>query len=498
VNTAVRRHAVLKAREMMKVLLRWLLFILLPPLAFAKVQVPSRKPIVFTGATIIDVKSGRTTSDMTIVVVGNRIAALGKTGEVRPPADSQEIDASGKYLIPGLWDMHVHLDTMGAAREIDLPLMVANGVTGVREPIADCMTTSDCLERRRTWQRQIEAGELLGPRLLALGSWAANGPQGLPKGVPEFFGTANADQARQLVRYFAERKLDFVKVYDGIPRAAFFAYADEARKLRLVLMGHQPIAVSAIEASNAGMKSFEHALVFLFNCFPGAAEFSRLGGRGDGSYIKWQRRMVDEYDPKICRDVFNTFVRNDTRYVPTHLTRKMDAFADDPTFRQDQRSKYITKSRWTAWNIDANNMVKANPSPEGRKAMMDFYTKGLEITGAAHKAGVKVMLGTDSGDSYVFPGYAVHDELQELVTAGLTPAEALKTATWNGVEFFGQTAELGSIEKGKLADLILLEANPLTDIRNTRKIAAVILNGQYLDRSALDRLLSTAEAAATR
>jgi hypothetical protein len=342
----------------------------------------------------------------------------------------------------------------------------------------------------------MEAGNLVGPRLLALGSWPANGPRGIPKGVPEFFGTSNAEQARQLVRYFAERKLDFVKVYDNISREAFFAYADEARKLGLVLMGHVPIAVSAIEASNAGMKSFEHARVFLYNCFPGAAEFSRLGRQGPNT--KWRRRMIDEYDPKICRDVFSTFVRNGTRYVPTHLTRKMDAFADDPAFRQDPRSKYITKTLWKAWNDDADGMVKSDPSPEGRKAMMDFYTKGLEITGAAHKAGVNVMLGTDSSDSYVFPGFAVHDELQELVTAGLTPAEALKAATWNGAEFLGRTADLGSIEKGKLADLILLEGNPLTDISNTRKIAAVVLNGQYLDRSALDRLLSIAEAAATR
>jgi Amidohydrolase family len=482
---------------MMKVLLLWLLFILLPMLASVKMQAPSRRPIVFTGATIIDVKSGRPMRDMTIVVVGNRIAALGKTGTVRPPADAQEIDASGKYLIPGFWDMHVHLDTMqGATKEIDMPLLVANGVTGVREPIADCQTTIDCLERRRTWQRQMEAGKLVGPRLLALGSWPANGPRGIPKGVPEFFGTSNAEQARQLVRYFAERKLDFVKVYDNISREAFFAYADEARKLGLVLMGHVPIAVSAIEASNAGMKSFEHARVFLYNCFPGAAEFSRVGWVRP--YTKWSRRMIDEYDPKICRNIFSTFVRNGTRYVPTHLTRKMDAFADDPAFRQDPRSKYITRTRWKAWNDDADNMVKAAPSPEGRKAMMDFYTKGLEITGAAHKAGVKVMLGTDSGDSYVFPGFAVHDELQELVTAGLTPAEALKTATWNGAEFLGRTAEFGSLEKGKLADLVLLDANPLIDVRNTRKITAVVLNGQYLDRSALDRLLSTAEAAATR
>jgi hypothetical protein len=206
--------------------------------------------------------------------------------------------------------------------------------------------------------------------------------------------------------------------------------------------------------------------------------------------------MIDEYDPQICAEVFRTFVQNGTRYVPTHLTRKMDAFADDPTYRRDPRSKYVTKATWKAWNDDADGMIAADRSPEGRKAMMDFYLKGLEITVAAHKAGVKVMVGTDNGDSYIFPGFAVHDEIYELVKAGLTPAEALRAATWNGADFLGKTDTAGSIEAGKLADLVLLNANPLTDVRNTQKIAAVFLNGRYLDRPALDRLLAGVETAA--
>jgi hypothetical protein len=306
----------------------------------------------------------------------------------------------------------------------------------------------------------------------------------------------DAEQGRQLARYFAGRKVDFIKIAGHLPRDGFFGLADEAHRLGLGVAGHEQLAVSAMEASDRKMKSIEHARVFLFNCFPGAGEFARLGLNEPDTH--WRRRMVDEFDPKICREVFRTFVRNDTRYVPTHLSRKMDAFADDPAFRQDSRSKYIPKARWKAWNTEADVMVKVDPSPEGRKAMMDFYMKGLQITGMAHRAGVKVMFGTDAAGSYIFPGFAVHDELQELVKAGLTPAEALKTATWNGAEFLGRTSEAGSIETGKFADLILLDANPLIDIRNTAKIAAVVLAGRYLDRSALDQLLSAAEAAASR
>jgi len=242
------------------------------------------------------------------------------------------------------------------------------------------------------------------------------------------------------------------------------------------------------------MKSFEHARVFLFNCFPGAEAFARSGLRQPDT--KWLRRMIDEFDPSMCRPVFRTFVRNKTAYVPTHLTRKNEGFLD----REDSRWKYVPEARRKACNVAADAMVKldAYSSPAARKAVRDFYIKGLEITGMAHKAGVTIMLGTDTADCGVFPGFAVHDELEELVKAGLTPAEALKTATWNGAEFLGRTSESGSVEAGKLADLVLLDANPLDDIRNTGKIAALVLNGRYMERSALDQLLRSAEEAANR
>lgn len=483
------------------------LLLLFISLLFLSISLTAQTKVNFfaiTHVTVIDVtaKDSKSAlkSDQTVAVTANRITALGKTGKVRVPDGAKIIDARGKYLIPGLWDMHAHLGLNDAPTEIDMPLLVANGVTGIREMGSDCHPTwseIDCLVQMRNWQQQIESGVLTGPRILALGSWAVNGPNGLPERAPVFFGAANAEQARQLARYFAERKLDFIKIYSNIPRDSFLALADEAKRLGLSVVGHEPLAVSAVEASNAGQKSFEHARVFLFNCFSGAEDFRRPGSDRNTT-TEWRRRMVDEYDRKICQQVFKTFVRNNTRYVPTHLTRKMDAFADNQEYRKDSRSKFIPKEQWKAWNEDADRMVALDASSAGRKAMMDFYIKGLEITGAAHKAGVKVMLGTDSGDSYVFPGFAVHDELQELVKAGLTPVEALRAATLNGAEFLGRESDFGSIAKGKMADFVLLEDNPLKDISNTRKIAAVILNGRLLNRKILDQLLAKAEEVANR
>jgi hypothetical protein len=466
---------------------------------------PAGADLAIVHGTVVDVQKGRLLTDQTILIDDNRIQAVGSSANLRVPSGARVVDATGKYVIPGLWDMHVHLNLTPFSAEIDLPLLVANGVTGVREMVSDCpawswlrkVTGVDCLERLRTWQREIAAGDRIGPRILALGSWIVSGRRSLPESAPAFFAAETAAQGRELARHDAAQGVDFVKIHDGISREGFFALVEEARRLGLDAYGHPPLAISAIDASEAGQRSFEHANVFLFNCFPGADEFRRASAELDANTsTQWRRRMVDDYDPSICQGVFRVLAANGTGYVPTHVTRRFDASVEDSNYRNDPRSKYVPRAQWENWNDDADGTIEADASSAGRKTRMDYYKKGLEITGAAHKAGVNVMLGTDSGDSYVFPGFAVHDELLELVKAGLTPAQALRSATWNSASFLGLTDEFGSVRAGNMADIVLLDADPLADIANTRRISAVVLNGRYLDRAALDQLLSEAERAA--
>ncbi|HEX8271761.1 MAG TPA: amidohydrolase family protein [Longimicrobiaceae bacterium] len=458
---------------------------------------PGPADLAITHVTVVDVERGALLPDRTVLVAGDRIARVAPSDSVRVAAGTRVVDGRGGYLVPGLWDMHVHLRSPAAER-IDMPLFVAHGVTGVRDMGSDCLVPEQgpvCLPEMRDRQRRVDAGELLGPRLLALSSWGVNGPAGLPDSLPGFYGAATAEDGRRLARHFAERGVDFVKVFGGVPRAGFLGLVEEARKLGILVAGHEPQGVSALELSDAGMRSVEHARVFLFHCWGGAAEYWRAGTPGlSGTALR--RRMVDDYDPEVCGDVFAAFVRNGTWFVPTHLTRKTEAHAADAALRRDLRRRWVPRAQWAAWEADMDRTDAADSSAEGRRTRMDFYLAGLRATGDAHRAGVRVLAGTDAGDSFVYPGSSLHDELAELVAAGLTPAEALRAATLSGAEFLGRTADFGTVQAGKIADLVLLDADPLADVRSTARIRAVLLGGRLLDRAALDGLMAAAETAA--
>ena len=454
--------------------------------------------LAIRNVAVVDVERGALLPNRTVLVQGGRISAVLPSARVRLAGTTPIIDGTGKYVMPGLWDMHVHLHLSGNPLGIELPLFVAHGVTGVRvmgadRPSADPAVTRG-LDQHRAWQAQIAAGSLTGPRLLALASWVVNGTTGIADPMPGFYRARTREEGRQLARYFKERGFDFIKVYNNVSREGYLGLAEEARALGLPFAGHEPASLSAIELSNAGQKSIEHSRIFLLNCFGGADSLQK-GLLRESATLR-RRRMVDEYDPAICAEVFQAFARNGTYITPTHGTRKMDAFADDSAYRRDPRMKYIPMRQQMGWLADANGMVASDSSAAGRKSFRGFYTRGLTLTGEAYRAGVPVMVGTDAGDSFVFPGSSVHDELEELVRAGLTPAEALRAATLSGARYLERTAEFGTVQAGRAADLVLLDANPLDDIRNSRRIHAVVLAGRHLDRARLDSLLAGVEATA--
>lgn len=445
-------------------------------------------PLAITGVNVVDVRAGTILPDRTVMVEAGVIRSVEAGGSV--PAGAEVVDGAGKFLIPGLIDAHAHL-RHPIAPAVLMPQFVAHGVTGVREMGSDCDGPEPepgevCIERMKEWRAAIEAGEMIGPRLLALSSFPLN---------PPWDYEVSEEEARGMVTVLAGREIDLLKIYHRMAPDAFAWFVDEGKKRGLDAGGHPPLRMTSAEASAAGLRSLEHARDFLFDCFPGTAGF-RASAMSQNPPMDVMRSMVDDHDGETCEAIFATFVENDTWYVPTHLTRRMDAFADDPAFREDPRKRYVPAFLWADWQADADRMVALDPSPEGRRVVRGFYEKGLAITGAAHAAGVKIALGTDAGDTYVFPGSGAHDELGELVKAGLTAAEALAAGTIRAAELLRVEDDHGTVEPGKRADLVLLNADPLEDIGNVREIEMVFLGGRAFDRAALDGMLRGAEEAA--
>ena len=437
--------------------------------------------LVFTHVTIIDVTGKPVQSDMTVVIEGHRIGEIGKTAQVKVPKGARPIDATGKYLIPGLWDMHVHTvfgDWLPKDEKVILPLFVANGVTGIRDMGGD-------LEVLKEWRSRIKGGKLLGPRMVIAGPML-DGP------VPRFPSSApikNAADGRKTVDDLKQGGVDFIKIQSLIPRDGYFAAADEAKRLGIPFVGHVPDAVRATEASNAGQKSIEHLTGVFEGCSPLEDELMK-GPKGPGKFVA-------TYDDRRADKLIGLFAKNQTWQVPTLVWEHGQWLVDESDFSHDPLTKYAPaaweKRTWPMFTKDILKDMDIDPAPVRER----FVQMELEIVNKMHRAGVPFMAGTDTAAGvHVFPGFSLHEELGFFVKAGFTPLEALQTATLNPAQFLGRLADMGTVAKGKLADLVLLEANPLDDIHNTLKINAVVLNGRFFSRKELDDLLHAVELAA--
>jgi imidazolonepropionase-like amidohydrolase len=477
----------------MKTLLACLILLgLLTPLLAQQSQLPHSQPLVFSHATVIDATGAPARSDMTVVITGSRISAMGETGKVRVPQDAQVVDATGQFVIPGLWDMHVHWD-----RKDSLPLFIANGVTGVRQMWG--------MPRHHVWRKEFEQGTLLGPRMV-IASPIVDGPNPI---WPGSIAVGTAAEAREAVRTLKQDGADFIKVYSRLPREAFFAIADEATKLGLPFAGHVPQSVSAAEASEAGQHSIEHLTGILAACSTREAELRQereavVSQLPQGQRLPSPARtrpltrlMLETFSPEKAAALFARLKHNHTWQCPTLTVLRSSAWLDDPTFRYDPRLKYMPAHIKARWDPSSDFRFKAKTAEDFALARL-VYQKQVELVGMMRRAGLEFLAGTDVGNPYCFPGFSLHDELGLLVQAGLTPMEALQSATLNPARFLGKEQELGTVEEGKIADLVLLDANPLQDISNTQRIHAVVVNGRLLDRAALDALLVQAQATANQ
>jgi imidazolonepropionase-like amidohydrolase len=461
--------------------------------------------LVIANVTVIDPETRRVLPDRSVFVRGERILAVVPSRPGRNRIAVKVIDGTGRFLIPGLIDMHVHL-FLPEATAPTLNLLLANGVTSIREMSSDCWAaagaTDGCVEDYRRLRSRIAAGEVAGPDLVAITSAMVMGPTRLklPEGLPSFITPVTDVDGRALVQYFGTRGVDLIKTHDSIPSAAFRALMDEAARRGMKVGGHVPFEAGSLGAAQLGYRSIEHARDLLYDCSRYGPEYRRReaafanGETGAVRPTSLERleRTVSEYDAGRCAALLRSLAATGVYYTPTHVTREMEALADDPDYRAEATRRYVPTERNARWEADLKE-TSALPAEE-REALRNFFRHGLTITSLAHRAGIPIMAGTDANDTMIVPGYSLHRELQHLSQAGLSNMDVLRAATSVPARYLGRTADLGGIAAGKQADLVLLRSNPLEDLSNTTAVEQVIANGRVITRDRLDALLREVEA----
>ncbi|MEU4626618.1 amidohydrolase family protein [Actinoplanes sp. NPDC023801] len=457
----------------------------------------ARRLIAIRGVTVIDAVGG-SRRGCTVLIRGDRILDAGPAPRVPVPHDATVLDGAGKYLIPGLADMHTHAVGID---DTDPELYVVNGVTTTRQ-----MSGSGPAS---TWQRQIVAGTRLGPQW-SIGSRIIDGAPSLWDGLDVdgsvHVSVANPAQARSAVQQEHAAGAAFIKTYTRLSRESFLAVADESAKLGLPFLGHVPDFVALTDASDRGMRTVEH----LFEVwYATSSEEDRLRRAvaavpiGPGDYNGWFTKMhpyeyaaARSYDRRKAMRVFHRIARNGTFFTPTLVLHETNDMPEQIR-RQDSRYRYFSADMIGYWDWALDNLYLPGRTQAAVTKSQELFQRRLELTADLAEAGVPLMTGTDLGTTYLMPGFSLHDELALLVRAGLKPIDALAAATLNPARYLGRYDQ-GVITRGAFADLVLLDAGPLHDIRNTTRIDSVFVRGSHIDPSRRRQMLADIEAAAER
>ena len=445
-------------------------------------------PIAITHTTVIDVKSGATQSDMTVIVSGNRIQSVAPASSSTVPANARVVDGHGKFVIPGLWDMHVHAFVY-VFSDFAGPLMIANGVTGARD-------MGYYIDTTLRWKRDIAKGKVLGPRLVV--GVRVDGSENEARFVAHVKTGEDGVRAVDTLARAKDgsRRADFIKTYSWVPRAAYFGIVDESKKIGIPFAGHVPYSISVEEAANAGQRSIEHEDDLMRACTSRdsvlrmqLADTANLSFAKQADLVRAQAKVMrSSYDSRRCAITIAALARNGTWVTPTLVVYQPHAHAFDTSATHPALAKYVPGIVQGGW------LRRASVAQPGDSLSVRSYFS-FERTRELRDAGIRLLAGTDTPQPFVYPGFSLHDELELLVKAGLTPLEALRTATYNPAEYLNALDSLGTVAPGKIADLVVLDANPLERIQNTRRISAVVANGRLFRRPELDSLL--ADVAAT-
>lgn len=426
--------------------------------------------VVISGATVIDVRTGERIKNGVIVIEGDRIKQVGKAGEVDIPASAQIVDARGKWVIPGLTDMHSHVSSTPG---LPLGLYLANGVTTIRDPGGN-------LTLLRLMREQIDSGKLTGPRLYFAGPILDGNPPVWPSGS---ILVDTPERAESAVNFLIDQGVDYVKVYNNITEPVLKAIIRTAHQREIPVVGHVPRSITMTRAVELGMDCLEHIRVTGRELLPleeaNKIDFLPLGRR---ETLLWQQ--FDLGSGEIAKLVA-LLVEKKVFLDPTlAVDEKTFVFFNEPQAK-DPNNRFLPREIADEWAGRQTPEIYKVPI-ELRAAAIAGFKKRQQFVGMLSRAGVQIIAGTDGpGFGKLLPGFGLQHELELLVESGLKPIEAIRAATITAARALKRDKELGSIEVGKFADLVILNADPLTDIGNAKKIHLIMKGGQTYEPAAL-------------
>ena len=444
--------------------------------------------LALTGVTVVDVAAGTLTPGRTVVVTGDRIVAVADSAAGFSP--TRTVDATGRFAMPGLWDMHVHFGggeaLIGENRDL-LPLYVAHGITTVRDAAGDL--SPSVLE----WRSAVAAGTLQGPSIFTSGPKL----EGIDSVWPGDLEVGSEAEVRAALDQLQAMRVDFVKITENTLTPALYMYGlREAARRGFATSAHVPVAVTLDQASEAGLRSIEHMSYLLRGGSPREAELSAAVAAGTMTAAEATTAMIESFDEATALQTYRRLAQRGTAVTPTLNGSRILAYLDQDTHAADGYLQYLGAGLKATYEGRVTRAAGDDAAAVARRH--ERFEKAARLLPLLQKAGVTILAGTDAGflNSFNYPGIGLHDELEVLVRYGLTPQQALAASVVQGPAFLGKAADYGALAAGKRADILVLDRNPLEDIRATRAIHALVLRGRTLDRAALDALLAEAKARA--
>ncbi|TFG72994.1 MAG: amidohydrolase [Flavobacteriales bacterium] len=440
--------------------------------------------LVIRGVTVVDTYSGNLNGGQSIAIIGDSIAFIANTDTTNEWKTKKEIDGNGKFVIPGLWDMHVHFgggDTLITENKNLLLLFIANGVTTVRDCSAD-ISASVC-----EWKAQIAKGELLGPNIFSSGP-KIEGINSIWPGDQEIDDEAGIERALDSLEKI---EADFVKITDNaLSPELFETSVKRAHQRGFKVSGHIPFSLRAIDLSKVGLSTVEHMSYMLK---AGSQDETTIIAKVNAKQLDHKaanHALNDSFDREHALSVYKELHQNKTAVVPTLIGNQIISFIDENDHRNDTELNYLGKGliKTYTWRVERANKATAEEILERKER----YEKLTALIPIIKSSGMDIIAGTDAGflNSYIYPGFALHEELKIYVDGGLSPLQALQTSVVNGPKFFGLSDKYGSVSAGKKADLLLLNTNPLMHIEATKDIYMLVRQGQAFTKKDLDGLLS--------